>query len=456
MKIIILGAGQVGGTLAEHLARENIDITLVDTRVDCLRDLKDRLDLRTVIGFGSYPDILKQAGADDADMLIAVTDSDETNMTACQIAHALFGVVTKIARIRAPQYHATPELFAPHNIPVDVLISPERLVTKAIRRLIEYPGALQVLDFADGLVRLVAVKAYYGGPLVGNAIRTLKEHMPQVDTRVAAIFRQDKPILPQGDTVIEADDEIFFIAAREHIRDVMGELQRLEEPYKHILIAGGGHIGLGLAKRLEANYKVKLIERNVQRAHDIAAELHSTIVLHGDASDSNLLSNEHIEDVDAFIAVTNDDEANIMSAMLAKRLGVRKTMVLINRSAYVDLVQGQTIDIAISPQQITISHLLSHIRRGDVPTVYSLRRGAAEALETVAHGTRKTSHVVGRKIADIKLPPGVNIGALVRGGEVLIAHDHIVIETNDHVILFLIDKQYIPEVETLFQEIQKR
>ena len=451
MKIIILGAGQVGGTLAVNLTGEDNDITVVDTNAKRLRELQDHLDLRTIVGCGSYPHILQQAGAEDADMLIAVTNSDETNMIACQVAFSLFHTPIKIARVRAPSYLRARDLFHSDSIPVDVVISPEQLVVSSIERLVDNPGALQVMDFAEGLVRLVAVRAYYGGLLVGNALSALKDHMPNIETRVAAIFRQGQPIMPTGDTVIEADDEVFFLAATHHIRTVMGELQKLERPYQRLMIAGGGNIGFGLAQALESNYQVKLIEHSPKRAYAISEELENTIVLHGDASNQEMLSDENIENIDVFIAVTNNDEVNILSAILAKRMGARKTMVLINRSAYVDLMQGNEIDIAISPQQATVGSLLTHIRRGDVANVYSLRRGAAEALEAIAHGDEQTSQVVGRAIGDIELPPGTTIGAIVRNDQVLIAHDNIVIQPDDHVILFLVDKQYVSKVERLFQ-----
>ena len=452
MKIIILGAGQVGGTLAEHLASEANDITVVDTDGERLRDLGDRLDIRTVQGRASLPNVLRQAGADDADMLVAVTNSDETNMVACQVAYTLFHTPTKIARVREAAYLTRgQELFDNDAIPVDVLISPEQVVTNYIKRLIEHPGALQVIDFAEGKAQLVAVKAYYGGPLIGNALSTMREHMPHIDTRVAAIFRHDRPIRPQGSTIVEAGDEVFFIAASQHIRAVMSELQRLEKPYKRIMLVGGGNIGAGLAHRLEKDYSVKLIERDQQRASELAEKLQNTIVFYGDASDQELLAEEHIDQVDLFIAVTNDDEANIMSAMLAKRMGAKKVMVLIQRKAYVDLVQGSVIDIAISPQQATISALLSHVRKADIVGVSSLRRGVAEAIEAVAHGDETTSRVVGRSIDEIKLPPGTIIGAVVRGNDVMIANDNLRIEQGDHVIMFLTDKKFITDVERLFQ-----
>ncbi|MCU4675874.1 Trk system potassium transporter TrkA [Catenovulum sp. 2E275] len=455
MKIIILGAGQVGATLAENLVGEHKsknDITLVDNDAARLHELQDKFDIQVIVGHASHPDVLRRAGAEDADLLVAVTNSDETNMVACQVAYTLYHTPNKIARIRSHQYtRYRQQLFHNHDMPVDNIISPEQLVTKYIKRLIDYPGALQVMGFAGGKASLVAVKAYYGGMLVGHALSALRDHMPNVETRVAAIYRQGRPIRPLGTTVIEADDEVFFIAATKHIRAVMSELQKLEASYRRIMIAGGGNIGEGLARQLESSHKVKLIERNPERAAYLSEHLENTIVFCGDASDPELLNEEHIEQVDVFIAVTNDDEANIMSAMLAKRLGAQKTMVLIQHSAYVDLVQGGEIDIAISPQQATISALLTYVRKGDIVNVYSLRRGAAEAIEAIAHGDKETSKVVGRAIKDIKLPPGTTIGAIVRKDEVIIAHNNTVIESNDHVILFLVEKKYVSDVEKLFQ-----
>ncbi|SFH29994.1 Trk system potassium transporter TrkA [Modicisalibacter xianhensis] len=451
MKIIILGAGQVGGTLAEHLAHEENDITVVDTDTGRLRELHNRLDIRTVTGPASYPMVLRQAGGEDADMLIAVTNSDEVNMVACQVAHTLFRTPTKIARVRAAAYLTRKGLFSNEAVPIDVLISPEQVVTDHIRRLIVYPGALQVLEFAGGQAQLVAVKAYYGGPLVGQELGFLRRHMPNVDTRVAAIYRRNRPIIPRGDTVIEADDEVFFIAARKDIRAVMSELRKVERDFRRVIIAGGGNIGQRLAEQLEHSHQVKIIEHDLDRCTVLSERLDRTVVLHGSATSKRLLIEENIEDCDIFCALTNDDEVNIMSSMLAKRLGAKKVLTLINNAAYVDLVQGGEIDIAISPQQATIGGLLTHVRRGDIVNVHSLRRGAAEAIEAIAHGDSRSSKVVGRTIDEIALPAGTTIGAIVRGQEVLIAHDDVVVESGDHVILFVVDKRRIRDVERLFQ-----
>ena len=451
MKILILGAGQVGSSVAATLAREDDDITLVDSDPVNLMKLQDHYDIRTIQGHASHPDVLARAGAEDADLILAVTNSDETNMIACQICHTLYSTPTKIARIRTTEYLSKPELFNKDAIAIDVLISPEQIVTDYIERLISHPNALQVLDFAEGKVQLVAVRAFHGGPLVGNPLQEIREHIPKTDTRVAAIFRNGKAINPTADTVIETDDEVFFVAASSDISKVMAELRRLDKPYKRIMLAGGGNIGVRLAKALEHDYQIKLIEANPERAEFLSEQLTKSIVLLGDVANEELLLEEEIEKVDLFCALTNDDEANILSAMLAKRLGARKVLSLINRAAYVDLVESGTIDIALSPQQATIGSLLAHIRRGDIVAVHSLRRGAAEALEAIAHGDKSSSMVVGKRIDEIDLPPGTTIGAIVRGDDVLIAHHDTVIEAEDHVILFLINKRHIREVERLFQ-----
>jgi len=273
MKIIILGAGRVGSSLADNLVREGHDITVVDTRSEVLQELQDRIDLRTVLGRGSHPPVLEQAGAQDVTMLVAVTNSDETNMVACQVAYTLFHTPTKIARIRAVEYFSYSKPFLQDALPIDLVISPELLVTNYVQRLIEHPGALQVLDFAQGRVQLVAVRAYYGGPLVGHELRTLSQHMPNVQTRVAAIFRHGRAINPDGHTVIEPDDEVFFIAADKNIEAITAELRKLDKPYRRIVLAGGGNIGAQLARALERRFQVKVIERDARRARFLSETL---------------------------------------------------------------------------------------------------------------------------------------------------------------------------------------
>lgn len=452
MNIIILGAGQVGSSVAAALSSENNDITVVDNSQNRLRDLAERLDIRTVVGHACLPSVLDHAGAADADLVIAVTSSDEVNLIACQVADALFKTPTKIARLRQTEYLQYPELAARRATTVDVAISPEALVCKYVHRLIEHPGALQVLDFADGLVQLVAVRALAQSKLVDQEIRNLRDHLPPgTDFRVAAIFRRGRPIIPEASTRIEAEDEVFFLAERRDIRAVMSALRGADKTARRVLIAGGGNIGLNLARALETQFSVKVLERSRERAKVLAEDLQNSIVLIGDCADEDLLREENIDQTDVYCALTNDDEANILSAMLAKRMGCQRVLALINRPAYAELVEGGSIDIAISPQQITLGALLTHIRSGTMVRVHSLRRGLAEAIEAVAVGDSRTSKVIGRGLEEIELPEEAVIVGVVRGEKLLIAHHDIVVEPNDHLIVFLLDKRQLPKVEAVFR-----
>ncbi|WP_068809668.1 Trk system potassium transporter TrkA [Thauera phenolivorans] len=462
MKIIILGAGQVGASVAENLVSEANDITLVDTSEEHLAALRERLEIRTVVGNGASPIVLREAGAEDADLLIAVTQSDQTNLCACRIAKAVYNLPTRIARLRSTDYVDFPELLNEENFAVDFSICPEQVVTDYIKRLIAFPEALQVLEFADGVVSLICVRAFEGGALVGHPLKALRFHLPNVELRIAAIYRDGEPIMPDGDTLVLPGDEVFCLASTVHVRKIMSELRGSDRPMRRIMIAGGGNIGLRLARSIEDNYHVKILETNRARADMLADQLSRALVLRGDATDEKLLETEGIDETDLFVALTNDEEDNIMSASLAKRMGARRTLALINRKSYVDLVQGGgAIDIAISPAHTSIGTLLAHVRRGDVVAVHSLRRGAAEALEIIAHGSRKDSKVVGRPLEEIALPKGVSIGAIVRDvkredgklvrREVIIPHHDTVIEEEDHVIVFCTHKRLVPKVEKLFQ-----
>ncbi|MBU1362242.1 MAG: Trk system potassium transporter TrkA [Gammaproteobacteria bacterium] len=471
MKVIILGAGQVGASVAEGLVSEENDITMVDFDAPRLLALQDRLDLRTVVGDAATPSVLRDAGAADADMVIAVTQSDQANLVACKLAQSVFNVPTRIARLRSQDFLEDASLLTPENFAVDFALCPEQVITDYIRRLIEFPEALQVLNFARSRVSLVAVRAYQDGLLVGRPIKEMREHLPfGMDARIAAIFRRDQPVFPEGDTIVEAGDEVFLLAAAEHIRPVMRQLRRMMKPVERIMIAGGGNIGLRLAKSLEKRYEIKVIEGRKERAELIANQLDNTLVLLGDATDEELLERENIAEMDLFLALTNDDEDNIMSGSLAKRLGCERVLALINRRAYAEMIEGGPIDIGISPAQVSIGALLAHVRQGDVAEVHSLRRGAAEALELVAHGDAKTSQIIGRRIGDIPWPHGVTVAALVRNfdtavivgqtddwtaitrhGEVVIAHHDTVIEPDDHVIVFCTNKKLVKKVEKLFQ-----
>ncbi len=470
MKIVILGAGQVGASVAESLVSENNDITVIDSDHGRLQYLQDRLDLRTVTGNAAHPSVLRDAGLADADMLIAVTQSDQTNLVACKVAHSVFNVPTRIARLRSRDFLDSKTLLAPENFAVDYALCPEQVITDYIVKLIEFPEALQVLSFGAGRVALIAVRAYSGGLMVGKPIKEMRSHMGNgVDARIAAIFRRDRAITPTGDTIIEDHDEVFVLAADEHIRRIMREMRRMMTPVRRIMIAGGGNIGLRIAQTLEEKYEIKVVEGARARAELIANSLQSALVLLGDATDEELLQQEAIDEMDLFLALTNDDEDNIMAASLAKRMGCKRVVALINRRAYADLVQGGPIDIAISPAQISIGALLAHVRHGDVAQVHSLRRGAAEALEIVAHGDAKSSRVVGRRVGDLPVIQGAIIAAIVRDldkfedigyagmamqkrkGHVVIAHKEEVIAAEDHVIVFCLSKSVVKKVEKLFQ-----
>jgi trk system potassium uptake protein TrkA len=461
MNIIILGAGRVGESVAESLVSERNDITMIDTDPDRLRILQDRMDLRGVPGNGIQPSVLREAGAEDADMLIACAALDETNLVVCKIAHELFNIPTTIARVRSPEFPEASPLMGRPGFAVDAVICPEESLTRYIRKLIEYPEALQVLEFAEGRVSLIAVRAISGGPMVRHIISELPQLVPEVDMRFVAIYRSDErghdyQVLCDGTTRIEPGDEVFVLAATRDIRRVLDTLRRRDQPVKRVMIAGGGKVGLRLARHLKGSHRVKIVEANAARCQYLATQLPTdTLVLHGDSTDEELLEEENVQDVDLFLALTSDDEDNIMACLLAKRMGAKRVLALINRKAYADLVQGTTIDIAVSPAQTVIGELLAFVRRGDVEAVYSLRRGAAEALEVTARGDRTSSKVVGRSIQELPLPSGAQIGAIVRGAgdaaQVIIPHHDTVVETDDHLVVFLPRKRMVRDVEKLFQ-----
>jgi trk system potassium uptake protein TrkA len=452
MKIIILGANQVGGALAEELVKEGHALTVVDSELARLQALEKQLDLRTLVGHPSHPSILRQAGIETADMLIAVTHIDEVNIVACQVAYDLYRIPKKIACIRAPEYLAYQnELFNNENLAIDFCISPEQLVTNFVAKLIEYPGALQVLEFAEGRVLMLAINPQPEGLLVGKSISQLKEYLPVGEIRVVAIYRDGASLPLKGDTRIEIRDEIFFISEPAHIQAALNAFGRLTERNHRIMIAGGGNIGYRLAQALEGNYQVKILEQDLARATYIAEQLSNTTVLHATASDQELLLNENIANTDVFCALTNEDETNIMASLQAKRLGAHQVMSLISRAAYVDLIQGGGIDVAISPKQATISGILRYLRKGDVTNAYSLRRGAAEAIEIIVHGDERSSRVVNKTIEEIILPRGANIGAVIRGDEVMMAHHDTLIKSGDKVLVFVLEKESVSAIERLFR-----
>ena len=467
MKIMILGAGRVGESVAESLVSERNDITVVDTDPVRLRLLQDRLDLRGVVGNGIQPSVLRDAGIADTDMLIACAPQDETNLVACKVAKQQFGVPTAIARVRSPEFQDDSPLLGREGFAVDKVICPEQSVTAYVRKLIRYPEALQVLEFAQGLVSLIAVRAVAGGPLVRHSLAEIPSLVPGVQMRIVAIYRLDKALTDLvGSTRIEPGDEVFVLAATAQIRGVLEALRERAQAVRRVMLAGGGKVGLRLAREIHADYQVKIIEPGRARCEYLATQLPADVlVLEGDATDADLLGDENIDEMDLFLGLTSDDEDNIMSCLLAKRLGARRLLALINRRAYAELVQGTQIDIAISPSHAVLGELLAYVRRGDVEAVHSLRRGAAEALEAIVRGDRKACRMAGRRLDEVGLPPGTQVGAIVRGlhrgdgseagadarPEVIIAHHDTVIQANDHVIVFVPHKRMVRQVEKLFQ-----
>lgn len=455
MRIIILGAGRVGESVAENLVSERNDITIIDPDPQRLRELEERLDLRGVPGNGIHAEVMRRAGGADADMLIACASLDETNLVACKIAHDVFNIPSTIARLRAADLKEGDALLGKDGFAVDHVICPEESVVQYVQKLIDYPEALQVLEFSGGRALLVAVRAAPGSPVVNHTIREFRELFPDAPMRLVALYRQETLLGCEGGTQILAGDEIFLLADGDKIRHVLRAMHR-SEPVRRVMIAGGGKVGLRLARRLAGRYQVKVLERDNKRCEYLAGQLPGDVlVLQGDGTDEELLGDENVDGMDMFLALTSDDEDNILSAMLAKRLGARRVLALINRRAYADLIQGSTIDIAVAPAQTVIGELLAHIRRGDVVAVHSLRRGAAEALEGVARGDLKTSRLVGRQLDQLALPPGVTIGAIIRGEgrgqRVLMPHHDTVIEADDHLVIFIPSKRQVREVERLFQ-----
>lgn len=451
MKIIILGAGRVGYSVAESLVGERNDITVIDTDAQRLHELQERFDLRGVLGSGLDIQVLSDAGAADADLLLACAAQDETNLACCKIAHTLFHIPRRIARVRTVGFDQHPQLLGPQGFAVDATICPEASLTRYITQLIRYPQAMQVREFAGGLARLAAVRVRSGARAVGRSIGELRQQYPALPLRLVAIYRRftdgpDRFIACNGATRILAEDEVFVLAATQYLRQALDVFhyrssaagddgpQALQmsgaatapandaarHAVRSIMIAGACGVTRRLVQDLlrsqPGQYHIKILEHRLERCQSLAAALpQGALVLHGHPTDETLLEEEGVEDVDLFLALSNDDENNIMACLQAKRLGARRVLALINRRSYADLMHGTQIDIALSPIQPLMGELLTHIRRGDVQAVHSLRRGVAEALEIVAHGDAKTSRVVGRKVGELRLPASVHMGLIVRG-----------------------------------------
>ena len=479
MKIIILGAGRVGHSVAESLVSEQNSITVIDTDARALRELESRFDLRGVVGNGIDPNVLAEAGAKDTDLLIACASMDETNLVCCKIAQTMFEIPTRIARVRSSGFEGASSLLGKDGFGVDRIICPEESVTNYIRKLIEYPEAMQVRAFSGGRAALASVRARAGAPAVGLQIAQVRERMPALAMRIVAIYRRfldepDRFVRCDGATRIEPGDEVFILAATASVPEALRAINRpdggISRPVYRIMIAGGGQVSLRLAQKLSqtpGRFHVKIIEPAERHCLQLSAALPSEVlVLEGNATDEDVLEEEGVEEVDLFLALTDDDEDNIMASLLAKRMGARRVLSLINRRAYADLMHGTQIDIALSPAQAMLGEFLAYVRRGDVQAVHSLRRGVAEALEIVARGDRKSSRVVGRKVEDLRLPEDVHIGLIVRGipegqsaedigpevrTEVIIPRSNTLIESGDHVVLFLPNKRQVRNVENLFR-----
>ena len=449
MKIVILGAGRIGGSLARNLSNSNYEVCIVDEDKNKLSDLEDKLDIMTVEGHASHLNTLKKSGLDNETTLLAVTSNDEVNIVACQLAKKVFKVKKTICRFRDDVYFDQLSVFGEGVI--DIPISPEDEITSHLKELIDHPGSNQIESFANGKVKLVSVKAKKKGKLVGRELKGIKEDMPNIDAFVPTIYRKGNPFIPSGETIIKENDEIYFISSESNIGAIVDEFRDHEEQYSRIMIAGGGKVGFSLAKDLEKDYNVKLIDSNPERCMKLSKELDKTIVLSGSATDESLLKSENISNIDIFCALTDDDETNVMSSLLAKKMGAKKTMIILNNPSYLGLVPG-FIDIYIAPYRLTVSSVLQDLRDSDVAQDVILKVNlGAEAIEGIVHANEFTSPLFGRPIKDVPLPEGCVIAAIIRHDELIMPSSSVDLTLNDHLIIFLSDKNKINEVEVLFK-----
>ncbi|MEE4290568.1 MAG: Trk system potassium transporter TrkA [Cycloclasticus sp.] len=452
MRIIILGAGRVGFTVASNLSNENIDITLIDKSQSVIDAACERLDVSAICGNVSHPDVLESAGIKHADIVIAATDSDETNMMACQVAHHLFKVPQKIARVRAKTFlDVQDQLFNANAIPIDVIINPENEIVQFIKSLILHPGSQQVLSFANGTLSLVETKCNQDCALIGKSLAELTQQLQGIYARIGLIYRKNEIIIPNYETIIEENDRVFFIAPSNDIQRVLSLLFNQDKAYKRLIIAGGGRIGLGLAKELENTLQVKIITKSPQKAYELSEQLDHSIVLSGDATDEAFLLDENIDRTDVFCTLTSDDETNILCSMLAKSLGAKVVMSLVDRNAYMNMVDNGSIDNVIYPQHTTIGKILSQVRQGNISSVHSLLRGKAEALEVIIQSNEAKNTLAGKTIRDIKLPDGSLVIGLVRKNIPLPTKQDVVVNEGDHLIIFIADKSLVHQVELLFK-----
>ena len=449
MKIVILGAGRVGSSLAKNLSSSDYEIIIIDSEKTALQELGDKYDLMTVEGYASHPKTLKKSGMNEESIVIAVTSNDEVNIVACQIAKNVFNVKKTICRFSDSSYLDNLSTFGDNTL--DVAINPENEVTNHLKELIIHPGAEQIEEFAAGKIKLVSVKAKKKGKLVGRELKGIRDDMPDIESFIPSIYRKNKPFIPNGNTVIKENDEVYFISSSENINKIVDEFRHHEDAHSRIMIIGGGKIGASLAEQLEEDYKVKLIESDIEICKKLSKKINKTIVLNGSATDEDLLKSENISNIDVFCALTNDDETNLMSSLLAKKMGAKKTMIILNNPSYLGLVPG-FIDIYVAPYRLTVSSVLQDLRESDVTQDVMLKIDTgAEALEGIVHANALTSDLFGKSIENIPLPEGASIGALLRHGEVIMPSSNVELALNDHLIIFLSDKTKLKEVEALFK-----
>ena len=451
MKVIVCGAGQVGYHIARYLAAAGNDVTVIDQRQELSQKIADSLDIKAITGFASHPEVLAQAGAEDAELLIAVTFADEVNMVACQVAHSLFNVPTKIARVRHQSYlqRKWQDLFRREHMPIDVIISPELEVARAIARRLEVPGATDVTPFADDRVRLIAVRCDEDCPILDTPLRQLTFLFPDLHLTCVGITRNDRFFVPTGDDHLIAGDEVFGVVETSHVPRAMRAFGHEEKPAERIVIAGGGNIGLFLAQELEARRpgtSLALIEHDAARARFVADKLKHTVVLNGDARDPEIHEEANLRATGAIVAVTNDDEVNIMAALLAKRTAPLRTLTLVNNNNYEPLLGSLGIDVVINPRETTVSSVLQHVRRGRIRSVHTLKDGEAEVLEAEA---LETSPLVGKPLREARLPAGVLIGAIMRDKAMIMPRGNTVIRAHDRVVI-VARAAAVKKVEKLF------
>jgi len=447
MRVIVIGAGEVGYNIADILSKEGNDIIIIDKDEERLKRVSENLDVETIVGSGSSPQVLKKAKLSQAEMVVAVTDSDETNIVACLLASAQSTSPFKIARIRNPDLSGDSALFDKDHLDIDLFINPEREAVNGAINLMEYSGALEVIDFAGGRIKLVSFYIDSDCVAIGKTLKQLRELYGGEDILVASITRKDEPIIPSGKTVIKEGDYLFLFARSEEVRDALKFFGKKAEPSERIFILGGGDTALMLAELLEKKGVdvIKIIEKKQGRCDIVASRLDKSICLHGDGTSQDLLKEENIQDADYFVAVTNDEEANILSALLAKELGAKKAISLINKADYNHLVPIIGIDGVMNPRRASIGKILHFIRKGKVISATPLGDEKVEAVEFIA---LETSDITNTPLKDIDFPKGTIIGAIIRDDELIIPKGDSVILPGDHVILVTL-RSSIPKIEKI-------